>query len=194
MAKQVVYDKNGKVLVYDCNFQVFVLIDENDGKQFVFSVEKLVDLVQKNLTSNEKEGLGVDVEAFVNLLKKRRNGKRREDDEKNGIDVKSLKVLSLAKQKPLVRVDDVVKEFSFKGLEALVRKQVKNSAEADSIVKEALYVLYENYFKRGDIPSLFTVKRVVKSLVSERELQPQQEERETVSVSRFEKRALKASL
>ena len=181
MAKQVVYDKNGKVLVYDCNFQVFVLIDENDGKQFVFSVEKLVDFVQNNLTFEENEGLEVNVEAFVNLLRKRRNGKRREDDEKNGIDVKSLKVLSLAKQKPLVRVDDVVKEFSFKGLEALVRKQVKNSAEADSVVKEALYVLYENYFKRGDVPSLFTVKRVVKRLLGE---DLQQEKRESASVAK----------
>ena len=182
MAKQVVYDKNGKVLVYDCNFQVFVLIDENDGKQFVFSVEKLVDFVQNNLTFDEKEGLEVSVEAFVNLLRKqRKNGKRREDDEKNGTSVKGLKVLSLAKQKPLVRVDDVVKEFSFKGLEALVRKQVKNSAEADSIVKEALYVLYENYFKRGDVPSLFTVKRVVKRLLGE---DLQQENRESASVAK----------
>lgn len=157
MAKQVIYDQNGKVLSYDYNLRKFVFLDKSANSQKELTVEELAGLIQRE---GRLSTGSTDVRALLSLSRKfKKNGK-------NGSNNIRKAILSL-KNKPLIRVNDSTKEFSIRGIEALVRKQVKDKlADVSSTVDRVLCVLYEGYFKNGDVPSLATVKKVVRQVIS----------------------------
>ena len=155
MAKQVIYNEDGKVFSYDYNLRTFVFFDQNTNSQKELPVEELVDLVQREGRFSTN---GRDIRTLLNLSQKfKKNGK----NGKNNV----RKAIFSLKSKPLIRVNDSTKEFSIRGIEALVRKQVK-SQDVNTVVDRVLYVLYEGYFKNGDIPNLATVKKIVRQLTS----------------------------
>lgn len=155
MAKQVIYDQNGKVLSYDYNLRTFVFFDKSANSQKELTVEELASLIQRE---GRLSTGSTDVRTLLSLSRKfKKNGK-------NGGNNVRKAILSL-KNKPLIRVNDSTKEFSIRGIEALVRKQVK-SQDVNTVVDRVLYVLYEEYFKNGDIPNLATVKKIVRQLTS----------------------------
>lgn len=157
MAKQVIYNEDGKVFSYDYNLRTFVFFDQNTNSQKELAVEELVDLVQREGRFSTN---GRDIRTLLNLSQKfKKSGKNR----KNNV----RKAIFSLKSKPLIRVNDSTKEFSIRGIEALVRKQVKDeSADVSSTVDRVLCVLYEGYFKNGDVPNLTTVKKVVRQVIS----------------------------
>ncbi len=155
MAKQVIYDQNGKVLSYDYNLRKFVFLDKSANSQKELTVEELAGLIQRE---GRLSTGSTDVRTFLSLSRKfKKNGK-------NGGNNVRKAILSL-KNKPLIRVNDSTKEFSIRGIEALVRKQVK-SQDVNTVIDRVLYILYEEYFKNGDIPNLVTVKKIVRRLTS----------------------------
>lgn len=150
MAEQVFYKdkKEGKVLSFDYNLRFLVFTDYKKGQRYFLSVEEVIPLIQQN---GKVKALESFLKEFQDILK---------DFEKNGR--KENQIMQSLKHKPLVRVNDSLREFSLKGLRSLVEKKTKkNTLLTQQIVNDVLYVLYVKYFKKGDIPNLSTIKKLI---------------------------------